>query len=336
MSFIYVPLENLPQRYSQMINDSIYPHADKIIYPEFNYSDVIEKGQFLDINKTIIFKTKQLQMIAEMFLNGEVKNNDKFLFADIFFPGIESLRYMADLQNIKIEIYGFNYAGRADQTDFVRTLGTWADSSEKGYHEICDKIFVGSNDHRKNVMNYFHILNESVVTTGYIWDTEHALDTYYNPSEIKQDYVIWPHRICPEKGLGDLLLYAELTDKQIVITSSGNKVNINLPKNIEYIYGLTKKEYYEIMSKAKWYLSTAYQETFGYTIQEAILYRCNILVPNRACMPEMVLLKNLYNNVLDIDDKLNNEDLVVPLGYTIKWSKNVNKVLAEMGISKNV
>ena len=41
------------------------------------------------------------------------------------------------------------------------------------------------------------------------------------------------------------------------------------------------------MRRAKWYLSTAYQETFGYTIQEAIYFGCEILVPNRGLFEEV-------------------------------------------------
>ena len=76
MRLIYIPLENIEQRYSVMMNASLDKFADIIIYPEFNYSGLIEKGQFLDINKTCIFKAKQLQLIAEMFYKEEVKDGE--------------------------------------------------------------------------------------------------------------------------------------------------------------------------------------------------------------------------------------------------------------------
>jgi glycosyltransferase involved in cell wall biosynthesis len=144
----------------------------------------------------------------------------------------------------------------------------------------------------------------------------------------KEDFVIWPHRWCEEKGINELLEFAKNTKKKIVITSSGPKKDLGkLPKNIEYRYGLTKSEYFELMAKARWYLSTAYQETFGYTIQEAIFFDCNILVPNRACCPEMVPERNVYHSVSEIESKFNNEDLTVTFEWTAKWHNNAQAMI---------
>lgn len=314
---IYVPLENIEQRYTKMMNESISVMSDIVLYPEFNYPNVIEKGQFLDVNKTIIFKSLQLQMISEMFYKGEVKENDVFLIGDIFFPGIESIRYMAELQNIKVEIYGFNYAGRADITDFVQGLSNWADYSEKAYHLICDGVFVGSEKHRSNVIDHFGIDSRKIHVTGYIWDRDFVNSIHQSGTFAKQDFVVFPHRLCKEKGMNEFLEFAENTPLQIVITSSGNRVDFDLPDNVTYLSNLTKKEYYEILDKAKYYLSTAYQETFGYTLQEAIHYGCEIAVPRRACYPEMVPKEALYNEVSDIDF------VHVSKFWTEKWNKNV-------------
>lgn len=308
MRLIYIPLENIEQRYSVMMNASLDKFADIIIYPEFNYSGLIEKGQFLDINKTCIFKAKQLQLIAEMFYKEEVKDGDVFLIADIFFPGIESIKYMAELQGIKVKIFGFNYAGRADKTDFVQGLGKWADSSELGYHKLCDGIFVGSKFHKENIERHWAVESlPKIFVTGYIIDFDFMNSIFKPTGNKKENFVIWPHRICEEKGYEDLLQYADMTDKKIIVTSSGNLSPRHLEHpNIEYRSNLTKKEYYEILDKAEFYLSTAYQETFGYTLQEAIHFRCKVVVPERACYPEFVALENIYRKVEEIDDLFSN------------------------------
>jgi glycosyltransferase involved in cell wall biosynthesis len=88
------------------------------------------------------------------------------------------------------------------------------------------------------------------------------------------------------------------------------------------------------MAKARWYLSTAYQETFGYTIQEAIYFGCEILVPNRACCPEMVLPKNVYSTVYEIDSKFNEGGLVVPITWTRKWHDNAQTMIDIIKSSK--
>lgn len=326
---IYIPLENLPQRYTQMMNESIYPKVDIVLYPNVKIDTQIKRGQFLDIVNTCKFKAAQLQMIADLFNDGKVSDNDAFLVGDIFFPGIEMIKYMAELQGIKVRVYGINYAGRADKHDFVQQLGAWSDVSEQGYHLICDGIFVGSIDHKINVIDYFGLNSATVHDTGLVWDLNYMVEFHEQIGHVeKEDFVIWPHRWCEEKGISELLEFANSTDKKIIITSSGPKKNLGkLPKNIEYRYNLTKLEYFELMAKARWYLSTAYQETFGYTIQEAIFFGCNILVPNRACCPQMVPDYCVYRNVSEIDEKFNNEDLVVPFEWTAMWHDNAQEMI---------
>lgn len=328
---IYVPLENLEQRYTKMMNEEVSKHVDMVLYPDMPEQTVIKNGQFLDITGTCIFKAMQLKMIAELFDTEQVKDGDVFLIADIFFPGIEMIRYMAELLKIKVYIYGFNYAGRADKTDFVQGLGNWADHSERGYHELCDGIFVGSEIHRTNILNKFgYYIHTKTYNTGYVWSVDFVNNVLNSePSTLKEDYIIWPHRICDEKGIHNLLEFAKSTDKQILITSSGKEeCSIELPKNVRFEGGLTKKQYYERLASAKYYLSTAYQETFGYTLQEAMVYGCEILVPDRACYPEMVPAKNLYKNVSEIDSKFNEGGLIVDeKEYLLKYNNNINKIM---------
>jgi len=328
---IYIPLEELPQRYTQLMNAAIYPLVDISLYPKVEIDTEIKRGQFLDIVNTCKFKAAQLQMIADEFNKGTIENGDVFLIGDIFFPGIEMIKYMAELQDINVKVYAINYAGRADSTDFVQKLSSWADASELGYHMICDGIFVGSEDHKQNVCKYFG-LNEAIVhVTGLVWDLNYMYNLEKTITEMygkinKEDFVIWPHRWCKEKGIDELMQFAKQTKKKIIITSSGPKkdLGIKLPKNVEYRANLTKAEYFELMAKAKWYLSTAYQETYGYTIQEAIFFECNILVPRRACCPEMVPDKCVYDSVNDINKKFDTEDLTVPFEWTSRWHDNAD------------
>ena len=326
---IYIPLEELPQRYTGMMNQAFYPIVDISLYPSVEIDKEIKRGQFLDIVNTTKFKAAQIQMIADLFNEGKVENGDVFLVGDIFFPGIESIKYMSELLDLDVKVYGINYAGRADKTDFVQKLSSWSDASEAGYHLICDGIFVGSEDHKNNVVDYFGLNDVTVHTTGLVWDLKYMQSFRQEIGKPeKEDFVIWPHRWCEEKGIDELVEFAKKTKKKIIITSSGPKKDLpKLPKNIEYRYGLTKKEYYELMAKARWYLSNAYQETFGYTIQEAIFWGCQILVPNRACSPEMVPSKCVYNNSEEIEDKFNSLDLSVDFSWTEKWHNNAQTMI---------
>ena len=323
---IYLPLEELPQRYTGMMNAAIYPKVDISLYPKIEIDTEIKRGQFLDIVNTCKFKAAQLQMVADLFNEGKVENGDAFLIGDIFFPGIEMIKYMSELQGMDVKVFGINYAGRADKTDFVQQLSYWADASEAGYHFICDGIFVGSSDHANNVCDHFGLNPATVYRTGLVWDLEYM--NQFPRLGDKEDFVIWPHRFSKEKGIDELVEFAKFTDKKIIITSSGPAKDLGkLPKNIEYRHSLTKPEYFDLMRRAKWYLSTAYQETFGYTIQEAIYFGCEILVPNRACCPEMVPAKNVYESVYEIETKFNEGGLVVPMSWTEKWDNNAQTMI---------
>lgn len=326
----FIPLENLEERYTALMNSEIKKHIkdEQFIYPKWK-SKPIKKGQFLDIERTIEFKSKQLILISKLFQKGKVKNGDWFFFADIFFPGIESVKYQAELQNINIKIAAFNHAGRADANDFVQNLNSWADSSEQSYHDVCDIIFVGSEYQKNNIKNYFKINESKIKVTGCVWNSKEAFKVYPHLDK-KEDIVIWPHRVSKEKGIDDLIDIAnQMPDKKFVITSSGNKeIEIDLPKNIDYINNLSKSEYYSWLSKSKYYLSTAYQETFGYTLREALLYNCIIVVPNDLCYPEQLpnyclFKRNDLNSViykLSDDYKLNEH-------YIAKYDNNALEML---------
>lgn len=327
---IYIPLEELPQRYTGMMNQAIYPKVDISLYPKIEIDTEIKRGQFLDIVNTCKFKAAQLQMVADLFNENKIEDGDAFLVGDIFFPGIEMIKYMSELLGLDVKVYGINYAGRADKTDFVQKLSSWADASEAGYHYICDGIFVGSEDHKNNVVNFFGLNTATVHTTGLVWDLNYMQTFKDQIGDVaKEDFVIWPHRWCNEKGIDELIWFAKNTNKKILVTSSGpvKDCGTNLPRNIEFVFNLTKKEYFTLMAKARWYLSNAYQETFGYTIQEAIFFDCNILVPDRACCPEMVPSRNVYHSVSEIDSKFNSEDLTVPYRWTSRWDNNAQNMI---------
>jgi glycosyltransferase involved in cell wall biosynthesis len=311
-----------------LMNDIVGSKCDYIYYPnDFNEAK-ISKGQFLDIERTIEFKAKQLAMVSKAFQAGLIHDGDCFIVGDLFFPGIESIKYMAELQNITVKIVGFNYAGRADLTDFVRGLGDWSDWSEMSYHHVADKVFVGSDYHRAQVVDYFDLPESKVVTTGYVWDAKKAYDIYPH-LHTKEEFVIYPHRLCKEKGYAEFVNVCNLyPEYQFIVTSSGNKnTEVELPQNAEYIYSLTKQEYYKYLSKAKYYLSTAYQETFGYTIQEALMYDCVIAAPMRACYAEVVEDFALYQHIEDIGAIFKAGKTHEHSSFKTKYASNIDYIM---------
>lgn len=287
---IYLPFENLPQRYTKMWNDAIEKNlAPSDISVRVDTAEtIIRKGEFLDIYGTNIYKQRQLQAVGEMFQQGEIRDGDTFYIPDIFYPGMESIRYMADLSGLHIRIVAFNHAGRADLDDFVQKLGPWSDTQEYAWHQMCDLVMVGSEYQARRVRAKFP--GVPVVVTGAVWDKEWMEGMTRNlPGGPKEEYIIWPHRPCLEKNYPLFLEIArDNPELRFVITSGGPSRldRATLPANVEYRPGLTKQEYFDIFSRAKYFLSTALQETFGYTIQEAIYFGAKVICPDYACYRE--------------------------------------------------
>lgn len=328
----FIPLENLEERYTSLMNEIVSKGDNiKMYYPEWK-TQKINKGEFLDIEKTIEFKAKQLIMISQAFQSGDIKNGDWIFFADLFFQGMESVKYMAELQGIKIKVASFNHAGRSDKTDFVRLLGNWADQSEKAYHDVSDIIFVGSEFHKDRISEYFIVDRDKIKVTGCVWDSKLAYKVYPN-KRVKEDFVIFPHRLSQEKGVDDFIEIAKkMPKKAFLITSSSNKdLTIKLPKNVQYVNNLTKEEYYKYLSKAKYYLSTAYQETFGYTLREALMYDCRVVVPNDLCYPEMLPKLCLYDRGdIDTIKKYLNDNYIIERKYITLYDKSFSNMLNEL------
>jgi glycosyltransferase involved in cell wall biosynthesis len=203
----------------------------------------------------------------------------------------------------------------------------WADSAEQTYLMVADRICVGSEYHKKLVMDYFNIPSEKIFVTGCVWNNDYAYGLYPH-KEPKMDWVIYPHRICNEKGFNEFIEIATKTpETHYLITSSNkNRKDIQLPKNVLYQHGLTKQEYYKALSKSKYYLSTAHQETFGYTLREALLYGCIPIVPNRAAYKESVPKENRYDTILEAINLLQTAQ-PVSNDYVEMFNNNAKKII---------
>ena len=206
-------------------------------------------------------------------------------------------------------------------------LATSAFAAEKTYLEVCDRIICGSEYHKGLISNYFNISPEKIYVTGCVWDNDYAWGLYphYEP---KKEQVIFPHRLSKEKGIEEFIAIVEqLPDTKFIITSSKKNNNkISLPKNVEFIEGITKSEYYKHLSQSKYYLSCAYQETFGYTLREALLYKCIPIVPDRASYKENVPASHRYKTIEEAITLLNTEE-DIDIRYREMYNKNADKII---------
>lgn len=247
----------------------------------------IRVGSFLDSDGTNYWKFAQLQEICKLFRNNEIKDNDIFFVSDLWFPGLESIKYMAMFHNITVKIVGFFHAGSWTETDFVRELEPWAANLERGWFDMIDEVYLGSEFIKSEIVEktrarYFRRL----IVTGLPFDYDYV-KSFSNP--VKEDLVIFTGRLVDEK---QPWVFDNLKVR-------GTKI-----KTMEQ--NLKKEDYYRLLGKAKVIFSSALQENFGYGPIEGITLGCMPVMPNRLAYKEQYPEGYRYQTAKQAEEMINN------------------------------
>lgn len=293
---INIPIEPLEERYSVQWDRWFMQEFAKAAVPfKTLYGDpipsVIERGSFLDVVYTNIYKTSQLQKI--LFLLRDYKDDYELIlfFHDVWFPGLEMIAYIREGLSLKnLKIYGCLHAGSYDEQDFLHKKGMerWAKGIEHSwFSEIVDGIFVATEFH-KNLLLSTRISNEEKIhVTGFpIYHEESTL------SNKKEDIVVFPHRLDSEKQ-------PHLFDALKVRFADSGWTFVKTKECCK-----NKKEYFDLLSKSKIAVSFALQETWGIAMQEALFFGNIPLCPNRLSYSEMYKGVFLYDSEEDLYGKL--------------------------------
>lgn len=274
----FVPLESLEERYTAQWyrwwkdgfekNDIKYEYVDGV-----KTSGSIHSGSVLDCYDTNRYKASQLIALINKIELGEITDSDTIFFADLWFPGIESLQYIRNVSGKKFKIAGILHAGTWDKHDFTCRTGMreWAQHIENGWLSFIDKVFVGSQFHKEIIVANTKYADESkIIVTGLPFDMLDVFDTNKDFEKVeKENIVVFPHRLDEEKRpwLFDRLAYdLRKTGWRFFKTKEMTK---------------TKLEYYQLLRRSKIAVSFAEQETFGYAMLEALTFGCVPVVPNK-------------------------------------------------------
>ena len=239
---------------------------------------VLTPGAFLNFAGTNSYKSEQLKRISNLFLNGEIKDGDYFLYTDAWNPTIIQLKYMAELLGLKIKIGGMWHAGSYDPQDFLgRLIGDvpWVRNAEASMFHCFDHNFFATEFHLK--MFTKELFGEDDIEEwkehypGTIivgWPMEYMYDLLAPYMKIsKKDKVIFPHRIAPEKQpeiFEDLA--ASMPDVEFFMAQKQR---------------LTKNEYYKHLAESKIVFSANLQETLGISVYEGASMGVYPLMPDR-------------------------------------------------------
>ena len=273
-------------------------------------------GAFLNFGGTNVYKSNQLQQIAELFCNGQVSNGDYFLYTDAWNPTVIQLRYMSSLLGVDINIGGMWHAGSYDPHDFLgRLIGDkpWVRNAERSMFDCYDHNYFATQFHIDMFLESFPecaVQSDTIIRCG--WPMEYLKDTLapYKGMD-KENIILFPHRMAPEKQpeiFRDLA--KEFPDYEFVFAQEKE---------------LTKDEYHDLLGRSKMVFSANTQETLGISWYEGALVGAIPLVPDRLSYSEMGTDEVLYLSEWSEDfDKytLHKEKLVQRMQFLLQSNTN--------------
>ncbi len=240
-------------------------------------------GAFLNFSDTNYWKSAQMCAFLEQHNQGKTGPDDHFIFTDAWNPTVIQLKYMSDLLGFNWTIHGLWHAGSYDPQDFLgRIIGDakWVRHAECSFFEAINHNYFATDFHIQLWSDCFLlpeakkslIMSKKIVKTG--WPMEYLKDTLVTYSNLeKENIILFPHRIAPEKQLDIFRDLAEaLPEYKFVIAQDQH---------------LSKHEYHTLLGKSKIVFSANLQETLGISCFEALCVNAFPLVPNRLSYTEM-------------------------------------------------
>jgi len=262
MTIYYLCLEPLENRYTKQWYIWFKEVAKEegidleYIEGEVTYSQTDSKN-FLDFRHTFIYKFSQLKKLFEK----EIKDEDVIFVADGEYPGLEALEYYRRFYDKKFKIVTIWHAGTYDYTDltYQKGLEYIGKNIEEVIFAISDAIFVATEFHKNLIVRNRIVDKDKIYVTGLPADVERLNQLYSNLE--KDGDIVFAGRLTWEKGI-DVI---ERLEKRYKIVKTSER-----PR--------PKEEYYQLLARSKLLLSPARQETFGYSVVEAMAMNTPVLV----------------------------------------------------------
>jgi len=290
---IFVPQLPTPMRYQEWWFE-FFPLYFREYYNEVVVLRGLEKTKdwekqvnrpsplFAPVYSSIVHELLQIKE----YLSLELKKNDTLFLSDLSFPGFFScvLHHKRPKKT-----FAFCHATSKNRYDYFQPVRRSKWRMETGSAKLFDKVFVSTNYHKEKLG----------------WPN---IEVVGLPRP--------PFRTYREPKLFNIVSVAR---------PSVQKVNKKLEKHIEAQFGkiirpnvTTWPQYYKFLSAAKILLVTSKEDTFNYSVMEAILNKTIPVVPNDFCFPELLNRNYRYDN---------EEELVEILERYLKHPDRVPKLL---------
>lgn len=291
-----IPIEPLQERYSEQwyrrlpeaFSDAGY---EVVVIDGEPLEQEVKVGTFLDINSTCHYKATQLQKIAALFHQQKVPDGSVFFFFDVEFWGLEQVRLLAQMNKLDIVITGFLHAASYTKEDAFAIAASYQKYTEVGWVSACDEVYVGSEYHRKAVIERrlyplgAHYLAKRIINTG-----NPVFPDEYTPfkTKKKKKFVLTNRPDKEKRPMQTLALFRALKyvypDWEFVVTTGRSTYRgtdgraiafakeLAKEKVITLKANLTKEQYHKELSDARFMVTHSIEENYGYCIAEAIHY----------------------------------------------------------------
>ena len=303
MTIYIVDLEAVDTRYTKQWKDHLPKQIsqatgmDPVVISGGEVVQTTTPGAFLNFGGTNVYKSKQLEIIGELFCEGKINDGDYFLYTDAWNPTVLQLRYMAELLGVRIRIGGLWHAGSYDPHDFLgRLIGNkpWVRNAEMAMYECYDDNFFATQFHVNLFTSTFwhnqadidRQLLHGIKKVG--WPMEYLHTSMFGKKGMeKSNLILFPHRLAPEKQV-DIFkdLAKSLPEYEFVVCQDKE---------------LTKDEYHALLGKSKIVFSANLQETLGISWYEGVLLNSIPMVPDRLSYSEMAIDKFKYPSNWTLD-----------------------------------
>ncbi len=319
MTLFYVPLEPYKERYTMQwsapktgwlernwIKAGIpYHRVDGGVASQLR---TIKAGSVLDAVGRSVFAFSQVRELLYLAEKGELTSQDVLYFDDFWHPGIEALPYAFHLLDICPRAYAFLHAQSVDEFDFTYPMRGWMRYFEQGIAAYLTGIFVCCPTLRDLVVEGGIAPGYKVHITGHPFNSEEVRERMSPLPDWRLNQVVYSSRWDAEKNPDFFLAVAEAVlakrqDVEFVVCTGAPVLRSNDPRllallqdaiqrhpnNIRLCQGLTKEQYYGILTGSKIQMNTASQDFVAITLLEASVAGCYPIYPEFRSFPETFL-----------------------------------------------
>lgn len=311
----YLPLESYPERYTFQLErwtTNRFQAQDvpyiKVVGDRLAGSEMIRKSVALDPAGRTYYGTTQIARLIELFESQPPTDEDIIYMQDMYQPGYDALPYIFSQlpKSQRPKIFTQNCAQSVDPHDFTFPFRHWMRHYELMVDETITGVFVASTVHKE--MMQAAMFNAPIHVVGLPFDRyEVANRQPFVELDQRPKRVVFTSRFDKEKQPWFFIQFAEHIKKQtwgqeweFAVCTGSKQLRSNDPRLLERaksavdngiitLYeGLSKDQYYKILSTSRAHFNCALQDFISNTLNEASAFGVPSLVPAHLAFPEAV------------------------------------------------